>query len=569
MGSDTPLAVLSDRAQPLFNYFQQLFAQVTNPPLDAIREELVTSVLTGAGGEGNLLDPRPESCRQIALESPILDNDEMSRLKQLDGWRGFKSTTLSMTFPAADGGRRHGQGARLDVREGRRRDQGRLEPADPLRPGREARGTPRSPRSWPARGCTTTSSGSGMRTRAGLILECGDAREVHHFALLLGYGAGSINPYLAFETLDDMIGQGMIRPDVDHAEAVGLYRKAIKKGVVKVMSKMGISTIQSYRGAQIFEAIGLNKDFIDRYFDKTASRIGGIGLEEIARETLYHHRRAYADREVGPPMLDWGGLSTSGAARGNSTSSTPRPSSGSSTPPTPAGLRHLPAILEGWSTSRTSGSAPSAACSTSSSTAGPRCRSRRSSRSKSILTRFATGAMSYGSISGEAHETLAIAMNRIGGRSNTGEGARTRRGTSRTANGDDRRSKVKQVASGRFGVTSEYLVSADEIQIKVAQGAKPGEGGQLPGQKVWPWIAKVRFSTPGVSLISPPPHHDIYSIEDLAQLIHDLKNANPRARISVKLVAEVGVGTVAAGVAKAHSDVIMISGHDGGTGASP
>ena len=566
MGTDTPLAVLSDQAQPLFNYFQQLFAQVTNPPLDAIREELVTSMLTGAGGESNLLEPKPESCRQIALDSPILDNDEMARLKQLDGWRGFKSATLSMIFPAAEGA--DGMARALDsmfekavaaIKDGANllilSDRGVSSRNAPI------------PSLLATAGLHHHLVRVGMRTCAGLILECGDARENHHFALLLGYGAGTINPYLAFETLDDMINQGMIRPEVDHAEAVRRYRKAIKKGVVKVMSKMGISTIQSYRGAQIFEAIGLNKDFIDRYFDKTASRIGGIGLEEIARETLYHHKRAYADREVGPPMLDWGGQyqwRREGEYHLFNPETVFRLQHATQTGRYEIFRRYSHEVdeqnerlctLRGLFGFKLDGRTPVPI--------------EEVEPIEAILARFATGAMSYGSISGEAHETLAIAMNRIGGRSNTGEGGEDPARNIKDANGDDRRSKVKQVASGRFGVTSEYLVSADEIQIKVAQGAKPGEGGQLPGQKVWPWIAKVRFSTPGVSLISPPPHHDIYSIEDLAQLIHDLKNANPRARISVKLVAEVGVGTVAAGVAKAHSDVIMISGHDGGTGASP
>ncbi len=566
MGSDTPIAVLSDQAQSLFNYFQQLFAQVTNPPLDAIREELITSVRTGAGGEGNLLTPTPESCRQIALDIPVLDNDELARLKQLDGWRGFKSATLAMTFPAAQGA--EGMGRALDRMF--------AEAVEAIRDGSNLlilsdRGVDAENAAIPSllacAGLHHHLVREGLRTRAGLIIECGDAREVHHFALLLGYGAGTINPYLAFETLDDMIGQGMIRPEIDHAEAVNRYRKAIKKGVVKVMSKMGISTIQSYRGAQIFEAIGLNREFVDRYFDKTASRIGGVGLEEIARETLYHHRRAYADREVGPPLLDWGGQ-YQWRREGEHHLFNPE---------TVYRLQHATksgkfaifqqyarmvdeqnerlATLRGLFEFRFEGRTPIPI--------------EEVEPVEAILTRFATGAMSYGSISGEAHETLAIAMNRIGGRSNTGEGGEDPSRNTLDPNGDDRRSKIKQVASGRFGVTSEYLVSADEIQIKVAQGAKPGEGGQLPGQKVWPWIAKVRFSTPGVSLISPPPHHDIYSIEDLAQLIHDLKNANPRARISVKLVAEVGVGTVAAGVAKAHSDVIMISGYDGGTGASP
>ena len=566
MGSDTPIAVLSDQAQSLFNYFQQLFAQVTNPPLDAIREELITSVKTGAGGEGNLLMPTPASCRQIALDLPVLDNDEMARLKLLDGWRGFKSATLNMTFVASEGA--GGMERALDRMF--------AEAVAAIKDGsnllilsdRDVDATHAPiPSLLACAGLHHHLVRVGMRTQAGLIIECGDAREVHHFALLLGYGAGTINPYVAFETLDDMIGLGMIRGEIDHAEAVNRYRKAIKKGVVKVMSKMGISTIQSYRGAQIFEAIGLNHEFVTQYFDKTASRIGGVGLEEIARETLYHHGRAYADREVGPPLLDWGGQ-YQWRREGEFHLFNPE---------TVYRLQHATrsgrfdifrqytsmvdeqnerlSTLRGLFEFKLDGRSPIPLD--------------KVEPVEAILTRFATGAMSYGSISGEAHETLAIAMNRLGGRSNTGEGGEDPRRNTLDPNGDDRRSKVKQVASGRFGVTSEYLVNADEIQIKVSQGAKPGEGGQLPGQKVWPWIAKVRFSTPGVSLISPPPHHDIYSIEDLAQLIHDLKNANPRARISVKLVAEVGVGTVAAGVAKAHSDVIMISGYDGGTGASP
>ena len=566
MGTDTPLAVLSDQAQPLFNYFQQLFAQVTNPPLDAIREELVTSVLTGAGGEGNLLDPQPESCRQIALDVPILDNDELARLEKLDGWRGFKSVTLRMTFPAAEGAAGMEKALNAMFEEAVAAIQNNANLLILSDRGVDTQNAP-IPSLLACAGLHHHLVREGMRTQAGLIIECGDAREVHHFALLLGYGAGTINPYLAFETLDDMIGQGMIRSEVTHAEAVKRYRKAIKKGVVKVMSKMGISTIQSYRGAQIFEAIGLNKEFIDRYFDKTATRIGGVGLEEIARETLYHHRRAYADREVGPPMLDWGGqyqwrregefhlFNPETVFRLQHATQTGRFDIFKQYAKMVDDQNERLCTLRGLFEFKFEGRTPVPIDEVE--------------PVESILTRFATGAMSYGSISGEAHETLAIAMNRIGGRSNTGEGGEDPRRNIKDANGDDRRSKVKQVASGRFGVTSEYLVSADEIQIKVAQGAKPGEGGQLPGQKVWPWIAKVRFSTPGVSLISPPPHHDIYSIEDLAQLIHDLKNANPRARISVKLVAEVGVGTVAAGVAKAHSDVIMISGHDGGTGASP
>ena len=566
MGTDTPLAVLSDRAQPIFNYFQQLFAQVTNPPLDAIREELVTSVMTAAGAEGNLLEPTPECARQIALDTPILDNDELAKLKQLDGWRGFKSATLPMHFRAAEGhlGLERALLRLFDLAVAAINDGCNILILSDR--GVDAHNAP-IPSLLACAGLHHHLVRRGLRTRVGLVIECGDARENHHFALLLGYGAGSINPYIAFETLDDMIRQGLVKAGLDHAEAVKLYRKAIKKGVVKVMSKMGISTIQSYRGAQIFEAIGLNAEFIAEYFEKTASRIGGIGLEEIAQEVLYHHHRAYADREVGPAILDWGGQ-YQWRREGEYHLFNPE---------TVFRLQH--ATREGRydifkKYTKLVDEQTERLC-----TLRGLFDFKRDAVTpvpieevepvEAIIGRFATGAMSYGSISGEAHETLAIAMNRIGGRSNTGEGGEDSGRFIPDANGDSRRSKIKQVASGRFGVTSEYLVNADEIQIKMAQGAKPGEGGQLPGHKVWPWIAKVRNSTPGVALISPPPHHDIYSIEDLAQLIHDLKNANPRARISVKLVAEVGVGTVAAGVAKAHSDVVLISGHDGGTGASP
>ncbi|APW60141.1 glutamate synthase large subunit [Paludisphaera borealis] len=566
MGNDAPLAVLSDRAQPLFSYFKQLFAQVTNPPLDAIREELVTSVFTGAGGEKNLLEPSPDSCRQIALDLPVVDNDELARLKQLDGWRGFTSVTLPMLFPAAEGaaGMERAleslfekaceaiqQGASLIILSDR---------------GVDAETAP-IPSLLACSGLHHHLVRQGLRARAGLLIECGDAREVHHCALLLGYGAGTINPYVAFETLDDMIRQGLLK-GLTHDEAVYRYRKAIKKGVVKVMSKMGISTIQSYRGAQIFEAIGLDHEFVRKYFDKTSSRIGGVGLAEICRETLEHHARAFSPRgEVGPELLDEGGQyqwRRDGEFH-------------LFNPETVFRLQHATQAgrydvfknytrlvdeqnerlntLRGLFTFRYDDRTPIPI--------------EEVEPVEAIVKRFATGAMSYGSISAEAHETLAIAMNRLGGKSNTGEGGEDPERFKTLPNGDSKRSAIKQVASGRFGVTSEYLVNCDELQIKMAQGAKPGEGGQLPGHKVWPWIAKVRFSTPGVGLISPPPHHDIYSIEDLAQLIFDLKNSNPRARINVKLVAEVGVGTVAAGVAKAHSDVVLISGHDGGTGASP
>ena len=565
MGNDSPLAVLSERAQPLFNYFKQLFAQVTNPPLDAIREELVTSVFTGAGAEGNLLEPRPDSCRQIALDLPIVDNDQMARLKQLDGWRGFTSVTLPMLFVAAEGA------AGME-----RALESLFEKANTaIAAGASLiilsdRGTTAEMAAIPS---LLACSGlhhylvrKGQRSRAGLLIECGDAREVHHFALLLGYGAGTINPYVAFETLDEMIQQGLLK-GMDYEEAIYRYRKAIKKGVVKVMSKMGISTIQSYRGAQIFEAIGLNEKFVNRYFDKTASRVGGVGLAEIAQETLEHHHHAYAIRDVGPPLLLEGGQyqwRRDGEYH-------------LFNPETIFRLQHATQAGR-YDLFKKYTSMVDQQNERLSTLRGlfefrlDQCRPipiEEVEPVAAIVRRFATGAMSYGSISAEAHETLAIAMNRMGARSNTGEGGEDPDRFLPLPNGDSKCSAIKQVASGRFGVTSEYLVSADELQIKMAQGAKPGEGGQLPGHKVWPWIAKVRFSTPGVALISPPPHHDIYSIEDLAQLIFDLKNSNPRARISVKLVAEVGVGTVAAGVAKAHSDVVLISGHDGGTGASP
>ena len=565
MGTDTPLAVLSDRAQPLFSYFKQLFAQVTNPPLDAIREELVTSVFTGAGGELNLLDPQPDSCRQIALESPVLANHELARLKLLEGWRGFKSETLPMLFVAAEGEKgleaalrslfdracaAIEQGANLIILS----DRGVSAEMAPI------------PSLLACSGLHHDMVRRGLRSRAGLVIECGDAREVHHIALLLGYGAGTVNPYVAFETLDEMIRQGLIT-GIDIHEAIYRYRKALKKGVVKVMSKMGISTIQSYRGAQIFEAIGLNEDFVSQYFDKTASRVGGIGLSEVAAETLYHHRRAYTSRDAGTTQLLEGGQ-YQWRREGEFHLFNPE---------TVFRLQHATQsgrydIFKKYS--RMVDDQNERLCTLRGlfEFRFEKCKPvpiEEVEPVESIVKRFATGAMSYGSISAEAHETLAIAMNRLGARSNTGEGGEDPERFLPLPNGDSRRSAIKQVASGRFGVTSEYLVNSDELQIKMAQGAKPGEGGQLPGHKVWPWIAKVRFSTPGVALISPPPHHDIYSIEDLAQLIYDLKNSNPRARISVKLVAEMGVGTVAAGVAKAHSDVVLISGHDGGTGASP
>jgi len=566
MGTDTPLAVLSDRPQLLYNYFKQLFAQVTNPPVDAIREEIIMAVDTSIGPEGNLLEPTPQSARQISLPSPVLRNEDLEKLRNLNGHNGshgFKSITLPTLFDAAGGG----EGLATGIEELRAAASKAI--ADGCNiiilsdRGHDAKRAP-IPALLAIAAVQHHLLREGTRTRVGLVVESGEPREVHHFALLLGYGASAVNPYLAFETLADMATQGLLPGDAEKAEQK--YVKAIGKGIVKVCSKMGISTIQSYHGAQVFEAIGLNQGFIDEYFTWTASRVGGIGLDEIARDIQERQARAFPTRPLPSDSLDPGGQYQ---YRRN-------------------GEFHLfnPVSIHKLQQACRSGDYKvfkefSRLIDDQSRTL---CTLRglmelKSDRApisidevepaEAILKRFKTGAMSYGSISAEAHETLAIAMNRIGGKSNTGEGGEDPRRFTPDANGDSRRSAIKQVASGRFGVNSHYLVNADEIQIKMAQGAKPGEGGQLPGSKVYPWIAKVRYSTPGVGLISPPPHHDIYSIEDLAQLIHDLKNANPRARISVKLVAEVGVGTIAAGVAKAHADLVLISGHDGGTGASP
>ncbi len=563
MGTDTALAVLSNRPRPLYDYFKQLFAQVTNPPLDQIREELVTSMESTIGPEGNLLEPRPESCRQIVISDPVLSNEEVARLRHMEHpW--FKAVTLPMLYPVAEGAEGLARaletlqtGASRAIAEGHNV----LILSD--------RGISREHAAIPSLLATGAVhhhlTRRGERTRAGLVLETGDAREVHHMCLLIGYGAGAVNPWVAFETLEDMIRKGLL-PGIDHRVAVKNYIKALNKGILKVMAKMGISALQSYCGAQIFEAIGLDKEVVDRYFTGTLSRVSGIGLDVIAEEVRRRHEHAFPTRPVGPAELDWGGeyqwrrdgefhlfnpdtvfklqhATRSGQYQIFKEYTRAVDEQGRNL----ATLRGLFALRPAETPLPLDEVEPV----------------------ESILRHFATGAMSYGSISQEAHETLAIAMNRIGGKSNTGEGGEDPARYRREANGDWRRSAIHQVASGRFGVTSEYLVNCDDLQIKMAQGAKPGEGGQLPGHKVYPWIAKVRHSTPGVGLISPPPHHDIYSIEDLKQLIHDLKNANPRARIHVKLVAEVGVGTVAAGVAKAFSDVVLISGHDGGTGASP
>ena len=570
MGTDTPIAALSNKPRLLFDYFSQLFAQVTNPPLDAIREELVTSLGTAMGPEHNLLDPGPLSCRQISLAFPVIDNDELAKIIHVnaDGDHpGLTAHVVRGLFFVADGG--DSLRARID--------EIKAEVSQAINDG--ARIIVLSDRDGdteeaPIPSLLLTSAvhhhliREKTRTKVGLVVEAGDVREVHHVALLIGYGAAAVNPYLAMESAEDLVRQGVIT-GITPEKAVRNLIKSLGKGVLKVMSKMGVSTIASYTGAQIFEAIGLSKEVVDEYFVGVTSRLGGVGIDVIAQETIKRHHIAYPPggeipgakrlqiggeyqwrREGEPHLFDPETVFTLQHATRSKRFDvfkryTERVDNQSRRLMTLRGLfdfkkdvRKPISIEEVEPISE-------------------------------ILKRFATGAMSLGSISQEAHETLAIAMNRIGGKSNTGEGGEDPARNIPDSNGDLRRSAIKQVASGRFGVTSEYLVNADDIQIKMAQGAKPGEGGQLPGNKVYPWIAKIRYSTPGVGLISPPPHHDIYSIEDLAQLIHDLKNANNSARVHVKLVAEVGVGTVAAGVSKAHADVVLISGHDGGTGASP
>ena len=570
MGTDTPIAALSEKPRLLFDYFAQLFAQVTNPPLDAIREELVTSLGGSIGPEHNLLDPGPSSCRQISLQFPVIDNDELAKIINVnaDGDQpGFATHVVRGLFPIAGGGR--SLVARLD--------QIRSEVSSAINEG--ARIIVLSDRDGDAENAPIPSLlltsavhhhliREKTRTKVGLVVESGEVREVHHVALLIGFGAAAVNPYLAMESAEDLVRQGVIT-GITPEKAVRNLIKSLGKGVLKVMSKMGVSTIASYTGAQIFEAIGLSAEVVDEYFVGATSRLGGAGIEIIAQETIKRHHIAYPPggeipgakklqiggeyqwrREGEPHLFDPETVFTLQHATRSKRFDvfkryTNRVDDQSRRLMTLRGLFNFKSDIR------------------------KPIPIDEVEPASEIIKRFATGAMSYGSISQEAHETLAIAMNRIGGKSNTGEGGEDPARNKVDSNGDLRRSAIKQVASGRFGVTSEYLVNADDIQIKMAQGAKPGEGGQLPGNKVYPWIAKVRYSTPGVGLISPPPHHDIYSIEDLAQLIHDLKNANNQARIHVKLVAEVGVGTVAAGVSKAHADVVLISGHDGGTGASP
>ena len=564
MGTDTPVAVLSDRPQPLYNYFKQLFAQVTNPPLDAIREEIVTSMITTIGSEGNLLSEEPGQCRLLRLLTPTITEDELAKIKALDQ-PGFKVRTLSTLFP------------RAEKTEGlkKRMDELRAEASQAIRDGitllvLSDRGVNAEMVPIPA---LLACSGvhhhlirEETRTHCGLIIESGEPREVQHFALLTGYGAGAVCPYLALQTIKDMVGKNYFPEGADYKKLQKNFIKAVNKGLLKVMSKMGISTQQSYRGAQIFEAIGLSTPFVDEYFTWTSSRIEGVGIDVIADEAIRWHEHAFPVTEVANLLeLDVGGQYAwrrKGEAHlhnpevvaklQNSTRLNSKEEFTKFCELIDKQERQL-LTLRGLLGFKDAAPIPLDEV----------------EPAKEIVKRFATGAMSYGSISKEAHESLAIAMNRIGGKSNTGEGGEDPVRYIPLPNGDNLSSAIKQVASGRFGVTSEYLNSARELQIKMAQGAKPGEGGQLPGHKVDKEIARIRHSTPGVGLISPPPHHDIYSIEDLAQLIHDLKNANRDARISVKLVAEVGVGTVAAGVAKGKSDVVLISGYDGGTGASP
>lgn len=566
MGADVPLATLSSQNRLLYDYFKQIFAQVTNPPLDSIREELITATQTFIGSEANLLKPTARSCRRVRLDSPLIDNDALGRLREIN-IEGFKGKTLEITFEANRGTTALRVAMHRLFREA---DEAIESGVNILILSDRRVNAERAPipTLLAMSGLHHHLVHNGTRTRVSVILETGEAREVHHFATLLGYGADAINPYLAFETILELVANNKLK-GIDADKAIANYLKGSIKGVVKTMAKMGICTVASYRGAQIFEAIGISSAVINEFFKGTASRIEGLGLEQIAEEVLRRHLLAFP-AQTNPEDKD--GLENGGVFSWRR-----------------SGEHHLfnPASIHAMQKAvrENDATAWKEFADIINDQSKQYCTLRglmafRYGRRKPvpleevepaalIVKRFKTGAMSYGSLSKEAHETIAIAMNRIGGKSNSGEGGEDAQRWVPLPNGDSARSAIKQVASGRFGVTSEYLVNADEIQIKIAQGAKPGEGGELPGTKVYPWIAKVRHSTPGVGLVSPPPHHDIYSIEDLAELIHDLKNANSHARINVKLVAEVGVGTIAAGVAKAKADVILISGHDGGTGASP
>jgi glutamate synthase (NADPH/NADH) large chain len=597
MGTDTPVAVLSDRPRLVFDYFTQMFAQVTNPPLDAIREELVTSLASTTGPEENLFQPSPASCRQVVLPYPVISDRDLAKIIHInsDGdLPGFASYVIDGRYPVAGGGEAlRGRlteicteasnairnGARLVVLSDRgyTNSSGRIGAVVPPGAGAVEPAAP-GPELAPIPSLLLTGAvhhhliREKSRTRVGLIVESGDARECHHIALLIGFGASAVDPYLAVETVQDMARRGELE-GVAEDKAAGSLIKALNKGLLKIMSKMGVSTVASYEGAQIFEAVGLGEEVIDTCFAGTTSRLGGIGFGVLATEMGDRMARAFPAGGNQPPhrRLEVGG-EYQWRREGEPHLFNPQ---------TVFKLQHATRSRKYEIFKEYTHLVDDQAAKLMTLRGLMRLRGvdappvrepipvEEVEPVSSIVRRFSTGAMSYGSISAEAHETLAIAMNRLGGRSNTGEGGEDAERFSRDAHGDLRRSAVKQVASGRFGVTSHYLVNADDLQIKMAQGAKPGEGGQLPGHKVYPWIAKTRHSTPGVGLISPPPHHDIYSIEDLAQLIHDLKNANPAARVHVKLVSEVGVGTVAAGVSKAHADVVLISGHDGGTGAAP
>jgi glutamate synthase domain-containing protein 2/glutamate synthase domain-containing protein 1/glutamate synthase domain-containing protein 3 len=565
MGNDLALAVLSDKQPPLFSYFKQLFAQVTNPPIDPIREAVVMSVATGVGSEHNLLDETPEHAHQLSIPQPILRDHELERLRQVDSGV-FKAHTVDITWPAAEGA--DGMDAAV-ARICAEASQALAGGTNILILSDRAAGAERV--AIPSLLAVATVHHhlvrEGTRLQAGLVLESGEPREVHHFCTLIGYGVSAINPYLMFETVDQLVAEGRIEGLTDSATAQKNVVKGIGKGLLKTISKMGISTIQSYCGAQIFEAVGLEADLVEKHFTGTPSRIGGIGMGVLATETLQRHARAFPHAD-GDELLPVGGVY---AWRRDGEHHLWNPES-------IALLQH--AVRAGGYESYEQYSKLINEDAVRNATLRGLLKFRELPEdqwldvdeiepAKDIVRRFVTGAMSLGSLSREAHETLAIAMNRIGGKSNTGEGGEDPVRYTPDANGDSRRSAIKQVASGRFGVNINYLTNADELQIKMAQGAKPGEGGQLPGHKVDRYIGKIRFTTPGVGLISPPPHHDIYSIEDLKQLIFDLRCGNPGARISVKLVSEIGVGTVAAGVAKANSDHVLIAGHDGGTGASP
>ncbi|MGA2827554.1 MAG: glutamate synthase large subunit [Streptosporangiaceae bacterium] len=585
MGTDTPVAVLSDRPRLVFDYFSQMFAQVTNPPLDAIREELITSLAGTTGPERNLFEPSPASCRQVVLPFPVISDSDLAKIVHINSGGdlpGFAAHVVDGRYDASGGGEALQQrlteicwevseaindGARIIVLS----DRG---VADPTMSG-EAQSRANTA---PIPSLMLTGAvhhhliREKTRTKVGLVVEAGDARECHHVALLVGYGASAVAPYLAIETVRDMARRGVLEGVAEDKAAANLI-KALGKGLLKIMSKMGVSTVASYTGAQIFEATGLGEEVIGTCFEGTTSRLGGVGFDVLAAETHRRVVRAFPPGGVQPAhrRLEIGGeyqWRREGEAH-------------LFNPQTVFKLQHATrsrrydifkeytSLVDDQAAQLMTLRGMMRIKGVDAPGARPPVPIEEVEPASSIVRRFSTGAMSYGSISAEAHETIAIAMNRIGGRSNTGEGGEDAERFTRDANGDLRRSAVKQVASGRFGVTSHYLANADDLQIKMAQGAKPGEGGQLPGGKVYPWIARTRHSTPGVGLISPPPHHDIYSIEDLAQLIHDLKNANPAARVHVKLVSEVGVGTVAAGVSKAHADVVLISGHDGGTGAAP